>query len=58
MSDINERGIVNVYWSAFEQSGNPRDFLTYKSLQNKTSQSSEAPTISAEAPNPGITTFQ
>ncbi|GHV17572.1 hypothetical protein FACS189425_04110 [Clostridia bacterium] len=29
-NDINPQGVINVYWSAFENSGNVHDFLKYK----------------------------
>jgi hypothetical protein len=28
-NNANPKGVINVYWSAFENSGNIRDFLKY-----------------------------
>ena len=33
MNDLNSKGVVNVYWSAFENSGRINDFLKYKTSQ-------------------------
>ncbi|MDR1100834.1 MAG: hypothetical protein LBL34_00495 [Clostridiales bacterium] len=29
-NEVNPNGVVNVYWSAFENTGNIHDFLKYK----------------------------